>query len=101
MEVYSIHIAGWLTSSPEISNVSKMSRLRNESSTGLTLPFVYGLFWYCLEYDVLIGLLDTLLKKLTSKVDGFTFAHFYLKVITSEEKIAYHQESLQQKVLRS
>ena len=31
----------------------------------------------------------TLLKKLTSKVDGFTFVHFCLKVITSDVKVLY------------
>ena len=34
----------------------------------------------------------TLLKKFSSKVDGFTFVHFYLKVITSDEKVVYKQE---------
>ena len=33
-----------------------------------------------------------LLKKFTSKVDGFTFVHFYLKVITSDVKVGYKQE---------
>ena len=37
----------------------------------------------------------TLLKKVTSKVDGFTFVHFCLKVITSDEKGGYkHEQSL-------
>ena len=31
----------------------------------------------------------TLLKKFTSKVDGFTFVHFCLKVITSDVKVLY------------
>ena len=34
----------------------------------------------------------TLLKTFTSKVDGFTSVHFYLKVITSDEKVGYKQE---------
>ena len=33
-----------------------------------------------------------LLKKFTSQVDGFTFVHFYLKAITSDEKVRYKQE---------
>ena len=32
-------------------------------------------------------LFDTLLEKFTSKVDGFTFIHFCLKVITSDVKV--------------
>ena len=31
----------------------------------------------------------TLLKKITSKVDGFTFVHFCLKVITLDVKVFY------------
>ena len=31
----------------------------------------------------------TLLKKFTSKVDGFSFVHFCLKVITSDVKVLY------------
>ena len=34
-------------------------------------------------------ILTTLLKKLPSKVDGFTFVHFCLKVITSDVKVLY------------
>ena len=30
-----------------------------------------------------------LLKKFTSKVDGFNFVHFFLKVITSNFKVLY------------
>ena len=30
---------------------------------------------------------STLLKKFTSKADGFTFVRFYLKVVTSEVKV--------------
>ena len=30
-----------------------------------------------------------LLKKFTSKVDGFTFVHFCLKAITSDAKVLY------------
>ena len=37
-------------------------------------------------------LTTTLLKNFTPKVDGFTFVHFYLKVITSDEKVVYKQE---------
>ena len=33
-----------------------------------------------------------LLTEFTSKVDGFTFVHFYLKVITSYEKVGHKQE---------
>ena len=33
--------------------------------------------------------IGALLKKLTSKVDGFTFVHFYMKVITSVVKVGY------------
>ena len=31
-------------------------------------------------------------KKITFKVDGFTFVHFNLKVITSGVKVGYEQE---------
>ena len=37
-------------------------------------------------------ILNTLLKKLKSKVDGFTVPHFYLKVITSDVKVGCKQE---------
>ena len=30
-----------------------------------------------------------IVEKLTSKVDGFTFVHFYLKVTTSDVKVGY------------
>ena len=37
-------------------------------------------------------LLSALLKEFTSKVDGFTFVQFYLKVITLDVKVGYIQE---------
>ena len=38
--------------------------------------------------------ISTLLKKFTSKVDGFTFVHFCLKVITSDVKVLYDLQML-------
>ena len=35
------------------------------------------------------GVPHTVKKKFTSKVDGFTFVHFCLKVITSDVKVLY------------
>ena len=40
-------------------------------------------------YTSITTTLPTLLKKFTSKVDGFTFVHFCLKVITSDVKVLY------------